>query len=89
MEMFKGAYQDDYDLAILISGDSDLVPPIQSVQSLFNKKVFVLFPPVRHNRSVASIANGSMILGRGTLSKAQFPNAIQLPNHTLTKPSIW
>tara|TARA_B110000967_G_scaffold209020_1_gene263342 strand:- start:625 stop:1251 length:627 start_codon:yes stop_codon:yes gene_type:complete len=90
VQMITGAVQNTYDRAILISGDSDLVPPIKTVQDIFNKKVFVAFPPNRHNHSVKSIANGSMVLGRGTLSKAQFASAITLTNgHDLTKPIQW
>ena len=56
----------------------------------FNKKVFVAFPPNRHNHSVKSIANGSMVLGRGTLSKSQFAASITLNNgHILNKPAQW
>ena len=29
------AFQDRYDMAMLISGDSDLVPPIKAVHSLY------------------------------------------------------
>lgn len=90
MQMMTDALEDTYDRAILISGDSDLVPPIKKVQNLFNKKVFVVFPPNRHNHSVKTIADGSMVLGRGTLGKAQFPASILLKNgHTLTKPTQW
>ncbi len=90
IQMMTGAVKNTYDRAILISGDSDLVPPIKTVQDLFNKKVFVVFPPNRHNRSVKTLANGSMVLGRGTLGKAQFPASILLKNgHTLAKPTQW
>lgn len=90
VQMITGAVQNTYDRAILISGDSDLVPPIKTVQDIFNKKVFVAFPPNRHNHSVKSIANGSMMLGRGTLSKSQFATSITLSNgHILNKPTQW
>lgn len=90
VQMITGAVQNTYDRAILISGDSDLVPPIKTVQNIFNKKVFVAFPPNRHNHSVKSIANGSMVLGRGTLSKSQFAASITLNNgHILNKPTQW
>lgn len=36
------AFKDEYDMAMLISGDSDLVPPIRAVHEHFkNKRVFV------------------------------------------------
>lgn len=90
VQMITGAVQNTYDRAILISGDSDLVPPIKTVQNIFNKKVFVAFPPNRHNHSVKSNANSSMVLGRGTLSKSQFAASITLSNgHILNKPTQW
>lgn len=36
------AYQDKYDMAMLISGDSDLVPPIRTIHEWFPKKEFLL-----------------------------------------------
>ncbi len=62
------AYQDKFDMAMLISGDSDLVPPIKAVHELFkSKRVFVAFPPKRHNSSVALNAKGSITIGRKKL----------------------
>lgn len=85
------AYQDKYDAAILVSGDSDLVPPIKSVHENFkNKRVAVFFPPKRHNNSVAAVAKGSLILGRKKLVDSQFPHEIQKPDgFKLKKPSEW
>lgn len=72
------AYKDEYDMAMLISGDSDLTPPINAVHNLFNKKrVFIAFPPKRHNTSMAKIAKGSMIIGRKKLVDAQFENEVE------------
>lgn len=90
MHMFTDAFQDRFDRAILISGDSDLVPPIKSVQQHFNKKVFVVFPPNRHNNSVKQIADGSMMLGRGKISNSQFETEIKLDNnYRINKPDEW
>ncbi|KUL31141.1 hypothetical protein ASB62_03410 [Chlorobium limicola] len=56
-QMLVGACQDQYDMAMLISGDSDPVPPIREIHSLFSvKKVFVAFPPKRHSKSMAAVA---------------------------------
>lgn len=90
MQMMIGAVQNTYDTAILISGDSDLVPPIKSVQDLFHKNVFVAFPPARHNHSVKTAANSSMILGRGLINKSQFANSLTTKSgHQINKPTEW
>jgi uncharacterized LabA/DUF88 family protein len=63
--MIVDAFQDKFDTAILVSGDSDLVPPIKAVHEYFKpKKVTIFFPPKRHNTTVASAAKGSLIIGR-------------------------
>ena len=85
------AYQDRYDVAMLISGDSDLVPPITAVHEIFkNKRVFVAFPPKRPNQSVAAVAKGSLTIGRKKLVDSQF--ALEVPKKDgfiLKKPKDW
>ena len=67
------AFKNKYDAAILISGDSDLVPPIKAVHQNFpSKRVTVFFPPKRFNNSVAAVAKGSLIIGRKKLIDSQF-----------------
>lgn len=85
------AYQDKYDMAMLISGDSDLVPPMRAVHEIFkNKRVFVAFPPKRHNQSVALIAKGSLTIGRKKLVDSQFTLDVQKKNgYILKKPNDW
>jgi uncharacterized LabA/DUF88 family protein len=76
-EIMVDAFQDNYDMAMLISGDSDLTPPIREVHRLFsNKRVFVAFPPKRHNSSMALVAKGSEIIGRKKLADAQFEEEV-------------
>jgi len=85
------AYKDGYDTAMLISGDSDLVPPMKAVHQNFpHKRVFVAFPPKRKNVSVSSIAKGHLIIGRKKLVDSQFPDEVQKADgFTLKKPSRW
>lgn len=86
------AYKDRYDMAMLISGDSDLVPPIKAVHDNFPKKrVFVAFPPKRHNNTVAIVAKGSLIVGRKKLAESQLPEAIQKASDgfILKRPLEW
>jgi uncharacterized LabA/DUF88 family protein len=85
------AYNDEFDMAMLISGDSDLVPPINSVHKNFkNKRVFIAFPPKRHNNSMAIAAKGSLIIGRKKLADSQFETEVlSLANYKLKKPESW
>lgn len=91
VNMLIDAMQDKFDKAILISGDSDLVPPINAVHQNFPaKRVVVAFPPNRHNNSVKIAAKESFIIGRKKLVASQFPDSIKLANgYTLQKPNDW
>lgn len=85
------AYKDNYDTAMLISGDSDLVPPIKAVHQNFpEKRVFLAFPPKRHNNSVAIAAKGHITIGRKKLKNSQFEEEVAKNNgFILKKPIEW
>lgn len=89
--MLADAYQDNYDMAMLISGDSDLVPPILVIHENFKqKRVFVAFPPKRFNNSVALVAKGSLTIGRKKLIDCQFADEVaKSDGFTLHKPVEW
>lgn len=89
--MIVDAFKDNYDMAMLISGDSDLIPPIRAVHQLFkDKRVFIAFPPKRHNNSMARVAMGSEIIGRKRLADAQFPDeVVSKTGYILKVPPGW
>jgi uncharacterized LabA/DUF88 family protein len=90
-KIIADAFRDEYDMALLISGDSDLTPPIREVHDLFKgKRVFIAFPPKRHNSSMSLIAKGSMIIGRKKLVDAQFDEeVISKTGYKLKIPTEW
>lgn len=89
--MLTDAFQNKFDVAMLISGDSDLVPPIKIIHNLFSdKRVFVAFPPKRSNNELAYSARGSMVIGRKKLVECQFPTeVIKSDGFVLKKPERW
>ena len=64
VRMLEDAYDDRFDTAVVISGDSDLTAPIQAVQRRFHRKrVLVAFPPKRFSKELdraADRASGSL-----------------------------
>lgn len=89
--MIVDAFNNKYDMALLISGDSDLVPPIKAIHSNFkNKRVFIAFPPSRKNNSMALVAKGSISIGRKTLTDSQFDLVVKSKSgYNLNIPVKW
>jgi uncharacterized LabA/DUF88 family protein len=90
-EMLVDSYANRCDVILLISGDSDLVPPIKAIKNCFGwKRINVAFPPERSSYHLRQEAHGQCVIGRGTLKKSQFEPEIRLPNgRVLAKPVEW
>lgn len=90
-ELLTDAFRDQFDTAFVVSGDSDLVPPIRKIRELFSRKpVLVLFPPHRVTTSLKEAASGSLRLYERELRSSQFPDVIDRPGaRPLTRPPYW
>jgi uncharacterized LabA/DUF88 family protein len=91
IELLSDAFEDRFDVALLISADSDLVGPVQRVRSLFpQKQVVAVFPPARYSNALKSVVAGTLHLGRVILAKSMFPDEIVKPNgFVLRRPAEW
>lgn len=92
VRMLEDALTDQFDTAILISGDSDLKPPIESVRRLTpNKRIIVGFPPGRVSSELEKIAHGYFRVSEQALRHAQFPDSVHKADgvHYVTKPLEW
>ena len=91
VEILKDAYQDNFDVALLISADSDLVPPIKTVRELFpNKRVVIASPPARYSVDLVNSANKSFVISRRSIAKSLLPEEIEKENgYILRCPLSW
>ncbi|MBF0551357.1 MAG: NYN domain-containing protein [Deltaproteobacteria bacterium] len=91
VNLFKKAHDDNYDQAILITSDSDLVPAIKAVRQSFPKKrVQILFPIDRWSQELQSVCNTWRKIERKDLSQSQFPEEVMLSSGiVLTRPQTW
>lgn len=88
-ELLCDAYEDKYDSALLITGDSDLVAPVKKVITL-GKRVVVAFPPNRFSFDLASACTHNMVIGRANLRKSMLPDEVRKPNgFVLKRPEGW
>jgi len=91
VEMLSDAYQDLFDVALLISADSDLTAPVLAIENLFpDKRVVIAFPPQRHSAQLQRFAHASLPIGRATLAKSVFPDEVaKADGFILRKPGEW
>jgi uncharacterized LabA/DUF88 family protein len=91
VEMMADAFQDQWDTALLISGDSDLTAPIRNIRHFFPaKRVVVAFPPGRHSVQLQKVAHAYFTIGRRKLAISQFPDTVRKADgFELTRPVEW
>ena len=91
ISLFKEAHLDNYDTAILVTNDTDLIPAIKAVKDTFpNKRVGVLFPIDRWSSELKSVCHFWRKIEGKDLSKSQFPDPVVLPSGIkLSKPPSW
>src|SRR5262249_29328579 len=90
-ELLSDAFQDRFDTALIVSADSDLVPPIRAIRALFpGKSIVAAFPPKRYSRALETAAHAHFTLGRAKLAHSQFPDQVTKPDgHVLDRPPTW
>jgi uncharacterized LabA/DUF88 family protein len=87
--MIVDGFNDLFDMALLISGDSDLVPPIRATHNHLNqKRVCIAFPPKRHNASMSNAAKGSFTIGRKTLIDSLFNQEVKTKTGYIIKAPV-
>jgi NYN domain len=86
------AFDGDFEQAVVVSNDSDLVYPIEVVRQKFGLPVIVLFPcgggrkPSFH---LSNVATASPLVKTAHLAASQFPNPMTDATGTFHKPATW
>ena len=76
-QLLVDGYNDRFDTALMISGDSDLTTPIKLIRQNFpTKRVIVAFPPNRHSAQLRQNANGSLHIGEDKLRQNLLPKTV-------------
>lgn len=91
IQLLNDAFDDVYDMALVISGDSDLTTPIRRVRERFpTKRVIVGFPPRRHSSELKRCASGYLSIGEDKLRASQLPDTLTKPDgFVLSRPATW
>ena len=91
VEIFGDAVDNNYDTAIVVSADGDLVGPITAVRGRYpNKRIVVAFLPKRFSNHLRQVATGDFTIGRKRLKDSQLSTQVVMANgNVLTRPPSW
>jgi uncharacterized LabA/DUF88 family protein len=91
VELMSDAFQDRFDVALLVSADGDLVGLVKTVRQLFPlKRIVVVFPPLRFSNELKIVASAQLSVWRSHLAKCQFPDQVVKADGTiLHRPAEW
>ncbi len=79
----------DYEMAVIVSNDSDLLEPITYVTNVLGLPVGILNPHKRPSRQLLTVARFIKQIRKGPLSASQFPPTLTDANGTFHKPATW
>ena len=84
-------HTNECDTAVLITGDTDLAPAVNTAYRIFpDKNIFFAFPYKRKNRELSKLAPRSFRIKGLQYAKHQFSDPYQLSDGTLIpKPETW
>ena len=91
VELLGDAQDDSFDMAMILSGDSDLATAVQAVRRRYPaKRVVIAFPPARDSVQLRKVASGWFRIGRKTLKDSQFPDrVVKADGFVLKRPEEW
>lgn len=85
--LLRDAFLDGFDVAIVVSNDTDLVEPMRMVIQELAKPVGLICPAPAPARSLTRVATFLRHLTPARLAAAQFPD--QIPGTRIEKPETW
>lgn len=78
-----------YDMAVIVSNDSDLLEPVRIVRNELKKPVGMLCPHKHPSFTLKSHTNFMKPIRQGVLRDSQFPTTMRDSIGTFSKPNSW
>jgi len=91
VHLLRWAVEDKFDTAVLITGDSDLVPAVEAVKDLYaEKRVNVIIPIGRRANLLKAACDESFKIKVKHLASSQFPDVVDLGGGvSVSRPPTW
>ncbi len=88
--LVRDAFTGAFEVAVIITNDSDLIEPVRIVTRQVGRIVGLLVPVKSPTATLASAVSFSLHIRPGHLARAQFADPITLADgSTITKPTTW
>ncbi len=87
--LLNDAYQDQYEVAVVVSNDSDLLAPIKIVKADLGKTVGILNPHRYPSKVLLQVVDFYKPIRSGVLSNCQFPDILHDEKGSFHKPDVW
>jgi hypothetical protein len=87
--LLRDAFSKKFEVAVLITNDSDLAEPVRKVAHELGLPVGILNPHQFHNRELRQYATFLKRIRQGDLVACQFPRTITDRKGTFAKPAGW
>jgi len=89
-ELLKDAVAEMAEVYMLVSGDSDLILPMETARDEYKQRVIPVFPPNRHSSEIKRRVGTPIIFGERLLRKCQLPAVVtKADGYKLHRPSAW
>jgi uncharacterized LabA/DUF88 family protein len=91
IQLLTDAFDNVFDVALVMSADSDLTPPVRQVRTRFPaKRVIVVQPPGRSSFQLAQAATAVFTISETKLRQSQLPHQVQRADgFVLQRPTHW
>lgn len=89
IHLLNDGYKKDYELAVMITNDSDLLEPMRIVKQELGLPVGLVNPHKTPSFSLRQHADFIKKIRTGVLQASQFPASLTDKNGTFTKPATW
>ncbi len=89
LHLLSDGYKNAYDVAVIVSNDSDLLLPIQFVKKELGKKIGILNPQKHPSKVLIASADFTKNIRKGVLSKSLFPKKLSDSRGIFKKPTTW
>ncbi|MGA2738571.1 MAG: NYN domain-containing protein [Bryobacteraceae bacterium] len=87
--LLRDAFLRKFEIAVLITNDSDLAEPVRIVRYELGLPVGILNPHQAHSNVLKNLATFSKRIRQGDLIASQFPPTITDRKGTCNKPASW